>query len=260
MTDLYCEKKFIDYHSISLAYCFRKGQKNPGFVWLNGYRSDMEGTKAIFVDQLAKKENRSCLRFDYSGNGESSGDFSQRTLSNWLDESLYLFQKFCSTKPQILIGSSMGGWIALRMYQERLKYAANIAAIVLVAPAPDFTVNLLEPRLTKKQKESLDTKGYFSDSSTDEEGGLFFYKKFIQDSYNHLVLKKPLEIDCPVFILQGKKDEAVPHDYALELMNFLPQNHVTFTSVIDGDHRLSRPKDLLLLEKILCNYLHRTID
>ncbi|ANG98171.1 2-hydroxymuconic semialdehyde hydrolase [Brucella pseudogrignonensis] len=240
------EPDFIDVDGVKIAVRNRAGQVAPGIVWLGGYRSDMLGTKAVVLDEWAEKTGHSALRLDYSGHGESGGDFNQGTISRWLNESLTILDKYAEG-PQILVGSSMGGWIALRMAQELKKAGKSPAGIVLIAPAPDFTAELVEPSLTDKQKKDLMEQGYFEEPSEYSPNPYIYTRALIEDGRNNLVLKGIIETGCPVHILQGMQDEAVPYQHALKLVEHLPVDDVTLTLVRDGDHRLSRPQDLELL-------------
>lgn len=240
------EPDFIDVDGAKIAVRNRAGQVAPGIVWLGGYRSDMLGTKAVVLDEWAEKTGHSALRLDYSGHGESGGDFNQGTISRWLNESLKILDKYAEG-PQILVGSSMGGWIALRMAQELKKAGKSPAGIVLIAPAPDFTAELVEPSLTDKQKKDLMEQGYFEEPSEYSPNPYIYTRALIEDGRNNLVLKGIIETGCPVHILQGMQDEAVPYQHALKLVEHLPVDDVTLTLVRDGDHRLSRPQDLELL-------------
>ncbi|WP_113158760.1 MULTISPECIES: carboxylesterase [Brucella] len=240
------EPDFIDVDGAKIAVRNRAGQVAPGIVWLGGYRSDMLGTKAVVLDEWAEKTGHSALRLDYSGHGESGGDFNQGTISRWLNESLTILDKYAEG-PQILVGSSMGGWIALRMAQELKKAGKSPAGIVLIAPAPDFTAELVEPSLTEAQKNDLMEQGYFEEPSEYSPNPYIYTRALIEDGRNNLVLKGIIETGCPVHILQGMQDEAVPYQHALKLVEHLPLDDVTLTLVRDGDHRLSRPQDLELL-------------
>lgn len=240
------EPDFIDVDGAKIAVRNRAGQVAPGIVWLGGYRSDMLGTKAVVLDEWAEKTGHSALRLDYSGHGESGGDFNQGTISRWLNESLTVLDKYAEG-PQILVGSSMGGWIALRMAQELKKAGKSPAGIVLIAPAPDFIAELVEPSLTDKQKKDLMEQGYFEEPSEYSPNPYIYTRAFIEDGRNNLVLKGIIETGCLVHILQGMQDEAVPYQHALKLVEHLPVDDVTLTLVRDGDHRLSRPQDLELL-------------
>lgn len=247
---------FIDIDGAQIAVRNRPGHVAPGVVWLGGYRSDMLGTKAIVLDEWAEKTGHSALRLDYSGHGESGGDFYQGTISRWLKESLAVYEKY-SRGPQVLVGSSMGGWIALRMAQELKKSGKSPAGIVLIAPAPDFTAELVEPTLTDSQKRDLIEQGYFEEPSEYSPNPYIYTRALIEDGRNNLVLKGIIETGCPVHILQGMQDEAVPYKHALKLVEHLPVDDVTLTLVRDGDHRLSRPKDLELLIRTVSGLAER---
>jgi len=240
--------QFLDIDGEKIALRYRKGQKQPGICWLSGYRSDMMGTKACFLDGLAEQLGCAMLRHDYSGHGESGGDFSQGTISRWLKQSLAVYDAFTDTR-QILVGSSMGGWIALRMAQELSKRATPPAALILLAPAADFTATLIEPNLNETQRQQLDTQG-FCETHT-EYGAQYYSKALIEDGRHNLVLTGIIETGCPVHIIHGCEDKTVAHSHALQLMAHLPLDNVTLTLVKDGDHRLSREQDLALLARII---------
>ncbi|MGF2226333.1 alpha/beta hydrolase [Brucella sp. NF 2653] len=146
--------EFIDVDGTKIAVRYRAGDKLPGVVWLGGYRSDMLGTKAVILDGWAAQTGHSALRHDYSGHGESGGDFNQGTISRWLAQSLAVYRHYASG-PQILVGSSMGGWIALRMAQELKKEGRAPVGIVLIAPAPISLPHLSNPRLPGNRSATL---------------------------------------------------------------------------------------------------------
>ncbi|MFZ2100735.1 MAG: alpha/beta hydrolase [Oricola sp.] len=223
---------------------------NPGLVWLGGYRSDMLGTKAETLDALAGGLGLAYTRHDYSGHGESGGDFAEGTISKWLKQSIAVFERF-TTGPQILVGSSMGGWIALRMVQElnRGRPGDRIAGLVLLAPAPDFTHELMEPQLTDQHRLDLTEKGYMEEASEYSPEPNIYTRALFEDGEKNRVMTAPLDTFCPVHILQGMADPDVPWTHAQKLMEFLPKDDVTLTLVKDGDHRLSRPQDLDLLKR-----------
>ena len=240
--------QFLDVKGTSIALRHRKGHKAPGLVWLGGYCSDMLGGKAQHLDQWAEKNNHSMLRFDYSGHGESGGEFKAGTISLWLEQSLATYRAF-TTGPQILIGSSMGGWIALRIVQELIKAGEKPAGLILLAPAPDFTQALVEPALTEDQKNQLETQGYMEEPSEYSPQPYIYTKNLIEDGRANQVLNGIIETGCPVHILQGMEDPDVPYTHALLLVEHLPVDNVTLTLIRDGDHRLSRPQDLDLLTR-----------
>lgn len=223
----------------------RTSDAAPALVWLGGYRSDMTGTKAVELDRFADEAGLECIRLDYSGHGASKGEFRKGTISRWLDESLAVLRH---KRPSsvILIGSSMGGWIALRVIEElrKLEGGPAVAGLVLIAPAPDFTAELIEPSLTDAEKASLIERGYFEEPSEYSPEPNIFTRDLIEDGRQNLVLKGVIETGCPVYILQGMRDEDVPYQHALKLMEHLPADDVVLSLIRDGDHRLSRPQDI----------------
>ncbi|MBZ9669709.1 alpha/beta hydrolase [Mesorhizobium sp. ES1-3] len=223
------------------------GGSTPGVVWLGGYKSDMLGTKAETLSDWAAREGRAFLRHDYSGHGESGGAFAEGTISTWLAQSLAVFQRFAKGD-QVLVGSSMGAWIALRMVQELRKAGdASVVGMVLLAPAPDFTSELVEPALTKAQKRELAKKGYFAEPSDYSAEPYIYTRALIEDGRENRVMTGPIDTHCPVHILQGLADADVPSSHALRLVSLLPADDVTLSLIPDGDHRLSRPQDLDML-------------
>jgi len=241
------EPAFLDIDGTPIAYR-RIAGGTPGVVWLGGYRSDMLGTKAETLAGWAERTGRAFLRHDYSGHGESGGAFAEGTISKWLNESLAIFRRF-TNGPQVLVGSSMGAWIALRLIQELRKAgeSGRVAGLVLLAPAPDFTAELIEPALTKKQKRELEEKGYFEEKSEYSPQPSIYTRTLIEDGRQNRVMTGPIDTHCPVHILQGMADPDVPHEHALKLVSLLPADDMTLSLIPDGDHRLSRPQDLELL-------------
>ena len=226
----------------------RRTGKTPGAVWLGGYRSDMTGTKAEALDGWARENGRAFVRHDYSGHGESGGRFGDGTISRWLTQSLAVFRQFTSG-PQILVGSSMGGWIALRMVQELAKAGEGdrVAGLLLLAPAPDFTVELMEPALSEEQRRDLETKGYLEEHSDYSPEPNVYTRALFEDGRKNRVLDGTIDTHCPVHILQGMQDPDVPHALALKLIEHLPADDVTLSLIRDGDHRLSRPQDIAMM-------------
>ncbi len=239
--------QYLDVDGKKIAVRARTG-RNPGLVWLGGYRSDMIGTKAEEIDRWAAENGHACTRHDYSGHGESGGDFADGTISTWLAESLSVFRAI-TDGPQILIGSSMGAWVALRMIQELNKAdeSNRAAGLILLAPAPDFTVELMEPELGDKEMQDLEDKGYFEEFSEYSDEPNIFTRALFEDGRKNRVLSGPIDTHCPVHILQGQSDPDVPYQLALKLVEHLPADDVTLTLIKDGDHRLSRPQDITLL-------------
>ena len=238
--------RHFDHDGIPIAYRHRPG-RSPGVVWLGGYRSDMLGTKAETLDAWATRTGHAFLRHDYLGHGESGGAFRAGTISSCLARSPYAIRPF-TTGRQIVVGSSMGGWIALRMAEELRKSGEDrIAGLVLLAPAPDFTTELVAPRLTEDQRRDLATQGYFEQPSEYSPEPYVYTSALLDDGEKNRVMKGPIDTHCPVHIIQGLADPDVPHTHALKLASCLPSDDLTLSLVPDGDHRLSRPEDLELL-------------
>jgi pimeloyl-ACP methyl ester carboxylesterase len=218
---------------------------SPGLFWLGGFKSDMQGIKALALDAWAAEQNRALVRFDYSGHGESGGDFADGTIGRWLEESVAVFEQFCAGT-QVVIGSSMGGWMALLLAREiaRRQFThAILAGLVLIAPAPDFTEELMWKSFSPEVRQEIETKGVWLRPS--EYGDPYpITRHLIEEGRNHLMLGKAIEVGCPVRILQGARDPDVPWQHAFALAHRLPADDVVLTMIQDGDHRLSRPQDI----------------
>jgi pimeloyl-ACP methyl ester carboxylesterase len=218
---------------------------NPGLFWLGGFNSDMKGTKAVALEAWATENFRACVRFDYSGHGESGGAFVDGTIGRWLEESLAVFDRFCRG-PQVVIGSSMGGWLALllaRAIARRQDNPATLAGIVLIAPAPDFTEALMWKGFSPEIRQEIETTGVWLRPSAYGEP-YPITRALIEDGRRHLLLGSAIEVGCPVRILQGAQDPDVPWQHAFALAQRLPVDDVVLTMIQDGDHRLSRPQDI----------------
>jgi pimeloyl-ACP methyl ester carboxylesterase len=227
-----------------IAVRAREGGK-PGLFWLGGFNSDMKGTKALALDAWAAEHGRACVRFDYSGHGESGGKFTEGTIGRWLEESLAVFSRFCDG-PQVVIGSSMGGWIALLLARELARGSASrasLAGLVLIAPAPDFTEALMWNNFAPDVRDEIMTKGVWHRPS--QYGDPYpITRALIEEGRNHLLLGSKIDVGCPVRILQGAQDPDVPWRHAFALAHRLPSDDVVLTMIQDGDHRLSRPQDI----------------
>ena len=221
----------------------------PGLFWLGGFASDMKGTKAQALDEWAAARGRACIRFDYSGHGESGGAFIDGTIGRWAEESLAVFDRFCNG-PQIVVGSSMGGWMALMLAralrQRTAQQRASLAGIVLIAPAPDFTEALMWKSFSPEIRAEIEARGvWYRPSEYGDPQPIT--RRLIEDGRNHLVLDRSIDTGCPVRILQGARDPDVPWQHAFELTHRLPSEDVVLTMIQDGDHRLSRPQDIARL-------------
>jgi len=237
----------IEVDGVPIALRRQEGRA-PGLMWLGGYRSDMGGTKAETLAAFVRDKGLAFLRHDYSGHGASGGDFRAGTISRWLAESLAVFDRFAAPR-QILIGSSMGAWIALRMVGELTKRGEDgrVVGLVLIAPAPDFTAELIEPGLKARQKRALEKEGYFEELSAYSPEPYIYTRALIEDGRQNCVLTGPIDTHCPVHIIQGLADPDVPASHALKLASLLPADDLTVSLVPGGDHRLSRPEDLALI-------------
>jgi pimeloyl-ACP methyl ester carboxylesterase len=222
----------------------------PGLLWLGGFHSDMSGTKAEALARWAAEHGRACVRFDYSGHGLSQGSVTDGTIGRWLEESLAVFDAFCPG-PTIVVGSSMGGWIALlllRALRNRVEAAGaqprQVSGLVLIAPAVDFTEVLMWQRFPRKVKREIEDKGVWARPSAYSEQPYLITRQLIEEGRNHLLLSGMIEPGCPVHILQGVQDPDVPWSHAVDLVSRIAREDVVLTLVKDGDHRLSRPQDI----------------
>jgi pimeloyl-ACP methyl ester carboxylesterase len=225
----------------------RQEGSTPGLFWLGGYKSDMQGTKAQALADWAAQKGRACVRFDYSGHGESGGAFTDGTIGRWLAETIAVFDA-CCRGPQVVIGSSMGGWLALLLLRalraRNEPGAASIVGLVLVAPAVDFTEELMWRRFTPEIKRELAEKGVWARPSQYSPEPYLVTRQLIEEGRNHLLLGRMIETGCPVRILQGVQDPDVPWQHAKALVARFACDDVVLTLIKDGDHRLSRPEDI----------------
>ena len=232
-----------------LAFSQVNGDKKlknlPGVVFLSGLKSDKEGTKAIFLSQWAEKNNRDFLRFDYRGHGASSGTFEETSISDWLEDTKSIVLSLTSG-PQILVGSSLGGWIALLF--ARL-YPQKVAGIIGIAAAPDFTAKYAINNLTKDQRQELKTTGKLSFDSEYFEEPLVITQKLIEDGNQHLILTKNQCIDCPVRLFHGSLDEDVPLSTSIDILKSLSSVDMQLQIIKGIDHRFSTAECLELIKE-----------
>lgn len=229
----------ITHNHRRLAYQRQDGQ-NPGLIFLGGYASDMTGTKASFLADRCAAENRAFVRFDYSGHGQSEGRFADGCIGDWYGDALAIFDQ-CTTGQQLVIGSSMGGWLALKLACDRPE---RVKAIIGIAAAPDFTEDLVWNQLTAAAQEKMQREGSLAGQGDDP---LTYSYKLVTEGRQHLLLRAPLPITCPVHLLQGQQDSAVPWQTAWRIRDRLPQAPVTVQLIPTGDHRLSEPDHLAML-------------
>jgi pimeloyl-ACP methyl ester carboxylesterase len=221
-----------------LAYRFREG-RGPTIVFLPGYMSDMEGTKAVALDAWAEAQGRAMLRFDYGGCGASSGEFEEQSLADWRNDILLMVDAF-TEGPVVLVGSSMGGWL---MLLSALSWPERVAGLVGIAPAPDFT----SWGFTQDQKMTILREGRLEQPSPYGDRPTVTTRAFWQSGETLRLLHADIDLACPVRILHGQTDPDVPWAWSLELMKRLRSADVQATFVKDGDHRLLRPQDISLL-------------
>jgi pimeloyl-ACP methyl ester carboxylesterase len=220
----------------------------PGVIWLSGYRSDMDSTKATALDAEAERRGLGLLRFDYSGHGRSDGSLEEGTISRWLEETLALMQGM-SEGPQILVGSSMGGYLAL-LAARALNGAGEkdrVKGLVLIAPAVDFTEALVWAKAPDEARRAILDEGVWRRPSAYSSEPDCFTRNLIEDGRKHLLLGGMIRTGAPTAVLQGMRDEDVPFSHALALMQRFGGDPATLTLIKDGDHRLSRPQDLELM-------------
>lgn len=228
-----------------IAYLKRAG-RTPGIVWLGGFKSEMTATKATALDAWAAREGRAFVRFDYFGHGASSGNFREGTVTRWRDDVLAVLDAL-TDGPQVLVGSSMGAWLALLASLARPK---RVAALLLIAPAADFTEKLLWASFDADVKRQILETGAWLRPSAYDPKPYPITRSLIEDGRKHLLLDGPIALSCPVRIVQGMKDPDVPWQHAMKLVGALgPDTQITL--VKDGDHRLSKPHEIALIERTL---------
>ena len=243
-------RRFVRADGVELAYEFLPGAA-PVVVFLPGYASDMGGTKAMFLWDACAGRGQAMLRLDYSGHGASGGRFEDGSIGIWTDDAAQIIEAVTGGKNLVLVGSSMGGWIALLL---ALRFAQRAESLLLVAPAPDFTEILLLPKLSAENLEVLNRDGVIY-APSDYGPPLAYTKKLLDDGRDHLLLNGPIPLACPVQILHGMRDDTVPWQHSLTISDCLRSEAVRLTFVKDGDHRLSRDEDLLLLRASLLRLL-----
>lgn len=236
-------------NGIELAWARIEG-RGPTVVFLPGFRSDMTGDKATSLAAFCASRGYGMLRFDYSGHGTSGGDFLDGCIGDWAADALAAIDALTTGK-LVLVGSSMGGWIALLTAIAR---PDRLAGFVGIAPAPDFTARLLTQRFSAEQRAALERDGVvwvpsqYGDPTP-------FTRKLVEDGARHLVLTGRIAIHCPVRLLHGQADPDVPWELSLRIAEQVTSPDVQVTLVKDGDHRLSRPEDLTLLRRIVATLL-----
>lgn len=222
----------------------------PDIIWLSGFNSDMSGSKVVALTEWAQQTGYGMVRFDYSGHGQSDGDFQNGTISTWLEDSRIIFAQFIS-RPCILVGSSMGGWLSLLMAKylrdEAPEQFHNIAGMVMIAPAWDFTEDLMWARFNDAIRTELQTKGVYHRPSAYDDSSYPITYDLIKDGRQHLLANSTIPAQGPIRILQGIQDPDVPWQRAVTLVDMLESPDVVLHLIKDAEHRLSRPQDIARL-------------
>jgi len=239
--------RFLDLAGRRLAFRKRiaadRTRDCAGILFLPGFRSDMAGTKATFLDDFCAARGLAYVRFDYSGHGASSGRFEDGTIGTWAEDAIAVIDQVADG-PLVLVGSSMGGWI---MLLAALARPDRVAGLIGLAPAPDFTEALIWNRLSDEERDRLLSAGRLETPSAYSDEPTIITRALIEEGRRHLLLSAPIGIRCPVRLLHGMADPDVPHRLSLELAERLVSNDVRVTLIKNGDHRLSRAEDLALL-------------
>ena len=237
-------KRMLAFHKIEGA--------GPTVVFLGGFKSEMAGTKALHLEDWAKREGNSYLRFDYSGHDVSSGKFSEGCIGDWADDAEDVIVR-TTDGPLVLIGSSMGGWIALLMVQ---RMAERIAALITIAAAPDFTEDGFWNQFSEQQKSEVMENGIiFLPSEYGEPYPIT--RRLIEDGRNHLILRSSFQVDFPVCMLQGDRDQSVTRETALRLFDHMEGEDIHLSFLKGGDHSLSSPENLAVLENRLTTLIEQ---
>jgi pimeloyl-ACP methyl ester carboxylesterase len=232
----------------TIAY-HRLAGSGPGIVFLGGFRSDMTGTKARYLEDYCRRRGQAYLRFDYFGHGASSGDAALGTIGRWSDDAIAVLDSL-TEGPQVLVGSSMGGWI---MLLAALARPSRVHGLVGIAAAPDFTEDLVWPRLDPEQQQELRATGAVTLPSEYDPDGYTYRLSLFEK--RHLVLRRTIDLECPVRLLHGMSDASVPWETSLLLAERLASRDVVVILIKDGDHRLSRDRDLDRLARTLDEFL-----
>lgn len=238
--------EFLSLPDRRLAYQRLRGRSDkPGVVFLGGYASDMTGTKASFLAEYCADRNLSFLRFDYRGHGQSSGDFKECTIGDWFQDSLAVFEQL-TEGPQIIIGSSMGGWMGLML---AMRQPERTKSFIGIAAAPDFTEDLMWEIFSKEQKKKIKQERMIYDETAPPGEQAPVTLRLIEEARGHLILREPIPLLCPIRLLQGMEDRDVPWTYAPRIADTVQSKDARIVLIKDGDHRLSRTQDLTLLRE-----------
>lgn len=233
-------------HGTRLAYHLTEGS-GPGVVFLGGFMSDMEGGKATMLEAYCKMRGQAFLRFDYQGHGESDGAFADGTIGLWAKDALAVIDGL-TKGPQILVGSSMGGWIALLAAKAR---PSRVKGLVGIAAAPDFTTRMWADELTADQRETILRDGMVEVPTDYGPDPYILTKALFDDGWESRVIHQPLHLDIPMRFIQGTEDLDVPWQTALDIAEAVTSDDVEVILVPGGDHRLSEKLDLKRLKRVV---------
>ena len=237
--------EFIAYHALPGAA--------PCVVFCGGFMSDMTGTKATALEALCRARGQAFVRFDYLGHGQSSGRFEDGTVGRWVDDAVAILDHVAAG-PLVIVGSSMGGWVMLRAAHAR---APRVVGLIGIAAAPDFTRRMVEEDFSDEQRAALARDGRVAISSDYDERPYVITQELIDNGNQLCVLNAPIDLACPVRLLHGLRDKAVPWQTSMRIMERLVSTDVVVTLVKDGDHRLSEPDDLERLCKTVAELSER---
>lgn len=233
--------EFLDHQGARIAFRRTQGEAGKaGVVWMGGFHSDMLGDKATRLHEAATAAGRSFIRFDYLGHGESGGQFADGTIGRWRADALEVVDRL-TDGPLVVVGSSMGGWMALLAALARPE---RVKALVLLAPAPDFTDKLMWASFDESQRRQIMEQGFWTRPSPYDPAGYPITKMLIEEGRDWNILDSEIAVDVPVRILQGGLDTDVPWTHSLDLADKLRSQDVVWSLIKDGDHRLSRPQDI----------------
>ncbi|MCZ6861763.1 MAG: alpha/beta hydrolase [Alphaproteobacteria bacterium] len=249
------QPEFLDWPDGTRIAYHRCEGKAPCVVFLPGFRSDMTGDKATTLEKFCDERGQAFLRFDYTGHGASSGEFADGTIGQWTRDAVEAIERLTSGS-LVLVGSSMGGWI---MLLAALALKPRIAGLVGIAAAPDFTEELMWAGLDAASRAKLERDGVIHQPSEYDPVPTPITMALIEEGRNHLLLGGPIALDCPVRLIQGKKDPDVPWQTAQRIADTLNSSDVETILVEDGDHRLSEPHDLERLTNVLAGLLHQLV-
>tara|TARA_B100000686_G_scaffold354748_1_gene466911 strand:+ start:570 stop:1325 length:756 start_codon:yes stop_codon:yes gene_type:complete len=230
-----------------IAYKYHNGKSSIGFIFFSGFKSDMKGNKAQYIFKWCKINNIECTIFDYSGHGKSSEDFINCNLSIWTEDAIEIIKNITSN-PQVIIGSSMGAWIAIKA---ALKIPKKIKGLVTIAAAPDFTKDLWDKDFNNIQKNELNKKGYILINSIYDSNGYIITKNLIEDGNKNLLLKtNEIKLNCPIKLIHGEKDIEVSWKKSFEIFKKIKSEDAELIIIKNGDHRMSTKKNLKTIIEI----------